>query len=225
MHYDFILFDLDGTLTDPAIGITNSVMHALKKYSIEINDRSELYPFIGPPLTESFEKYYGFSKKQAVLAVEYYREYFKDTGIFENKVYEGVPELLQLLKSKGKTLVLATSKPEVFATRILQYFNLAEYFTFVSGSCLDGTRVKKDEVIQYALNGCKITDNSTAVMVGDRKHDVTGARKCDLASIGVLYGYGNRAELEEAGANYLAASVKEIGDILLEEKYVMSHTI
>lgn len=210
MHYDNILFDLDGTLTDPAMGITNSVMHALKKYGIEVSDRSELYKFIGPPLTDSFERYYGFSKSEAVTAVEYYREYFKDIGIFENKVYEGIPELLARLSDKGKTIILATSKPSVFAKRILEHFDLAKYFSFVSGSLLDGTRVRKDEVIQYALTGCNITDKSGTVMVGDREHDIIGAKKCGIQSIGVLFGYGSREELEAAGADYIAASVDEI---------------
>jgi phosphoglycolate phosphatase len=216
MQYEYILFDLDGTLTDPALGITNSVMHALKKYNIQVRDRSELYKFIGPPLTESFEKYCGFSQSEAVKAVEYYREYYKDTGIYENKVYEGIRELLELLKSKGKTLVLATSKPEIFAKQILEHFELAKYFSFISGSCLDGTRVKKDEVIQYALENCNIADKSSVVMVGDREHDVLGAKKCGVQCIGVLFGYGGKEELEAAGADYLAASVEEIGKIVLQ---------
>lgn len=215
MHYENILFDLDGTLTDPALGITNSVMHALKKYGIEVNDRSVLFKFIGPPLTDSFEKYYGFSKTQAKFAVEYYREYYKDAGIFENKVYDGIHELLAVLKSKGKTLILATSKPDVFAKRILEHFELNRYFSFISGSCLDGTRVKKDEVIQYALSSCNITDKSSAVMVGDREHDVIGAKKCGIPCIGVLYGYGSKEELNEAGADFLAASVEDIEKIIL----------
>ncbi len=129
MHYDNILFDLDGTLTDPVMGITNSVMHALKKYGIEVSDRSELYKFIGPPLTDSFESYYGFSKNEAIQAVEYYREYYRDTGIFENKVYDGIPEMLAGLRGMGKTLILATSKPEVFAKRILAHFHLEGFFS------------------------------------------------------------------------------------------------
>ncbi len=217
MQYTHILFDLDGTLTDPALGITNSVMHALKKYGIEVKDRRELYKFIGPPLTDSFEQYYGFSKTQAVTAVDYYREYYRDTGIFENSLYGGIPELLALLKSKGKTLILATSKPEVFAKRILEHFRLDQFFSFISGSCLDGTRVKKDEVIQYALKSCNITDKSGVVMVGDREHDVIGAKKCGIRCIGVLFGYGGRTELEEAGADYLAETVEEIGKIILNE--------
>lgn len=211
-----VLFDLDGTLTDPALGITNSVIHALRKYGIHVNDRKELFKFIGPPLTDSFEKYYGFSKSEAIKAVEAYREYFKDTGLFENRVYDGIVQLLQLLKDEGKTLILATSKPEVFANRILKHFDLEKYFSFVSGSCLDGTRVKKDEVIQYALEQCRITDKSETIMVGDREHDVLGAKKCGVRCIGVLYGYGSKEELEQAGADYLAASVEEVGRIILQ---------
>lgn len=215
MAYDYILFDLDGTLTDPGIGITNSVMHALKKYGILVDDRRELYKFIGPPLTESFEKFYGFSSNESVKAVEYYREYFIDKGIYENSVYEGIPELLSLLKESNKTIILATSKPEVFAKRILDHFDLSRYFSFVAGSNLDETRVKKDEVIQYALESCGIIDKSKAVMVGDREHDIIGAAKAGIQSVGVLYGYGDREELEKAGADYIAPTVAIIGKLLL----------
>ena len=210
MTYQFILFDLDGTLTDPAVGITNSVMYALKKYDIEVSDRSELYPFIGPPLWESFEKYYGFTKEESKKAVEYYREYFKDRGIFENFVYDGIEDLLKELKDNGKTLIVATSKPEVFAKQIMAHFDLAKYFTYIAGSNLDGTRVKKQEVIQYALESCSINDLSKAIMIGDREHDIIGAKGVGIASIGVLFGYGDRNELEKAGSDFIVDTVAEI---------------
>lgn len=213
--YDVVLFDLDGTLTDPAIGITNSVMHALKKYGITVDDRRELYKFIGPPLHESFERFYGFSKEEALKAVEYYREYYRDKGIYENAVYGGVEAMLKKLCESGKKVVLATSKPEIFAREILRYFDLEKYFYYSAGANLDGSRTNKAEVIEYALREGKVSDKSTAVMVGDREHDIIGANKNGLDSIGVLFGYGDRAELEAAGADYIAETVESLTEILL----------
>lgn len=210
MGYEYILFDLDGTLTDPAAGITNSVLYALKKFGIEVDDRSELHKFIGPPLWDSFEKYYGFSKDEAKTAVEYYREYFREKGMFENLVYDKIEYLLKLLKDKGMILIVATSKPEVFARQILEHFGLAEYFTYIAGSNLDGTRVKKGEVIKFALESCGIMDLSKAIMVGDREHDIIGAKEAGIKSIGVLFGYGDRNELENAGADFIAETVSDI---------------
>lgn len=208
-NYDVVLFDLDGTLTDPAVGITNSVMHALKKYGITVEDRRELYKFIGPPLHESFEKFYGFSREEALQAVEYYREYYRDKGIYENAVYDGIEEMLKSLYESGKKIILATSKPEVFAKEILRYFNLEKYFYYSAGANLDGSRTNKAEVIKYALKEGEVTDKSTVVMVGDREHDIIGANKNGIDSIGVLFGYGNRNELETAGATYIAQTVEE----------------
>ncbi|MDP4092325.1 MAG: HAD family hydrolase [Bacillota bacterium] len=215
MKYKYILFDLDGTLTDPVIGITNSVMHALKKYGIEVNDRSKLHKFIGPPLYDSFEKFYAFSVQEARNAVEYYREYYRDTGIFENLVYDGFEKLLKALTESGMTLIVATSKPEVFAKQILEHFDISKYFTFVAGSKLDGSRVKKEEVIGYALESCKISDLSEAIMIGDREYDIIGAKSNGISSMGVLFGYGTRDELEKAGADYIAENVEDIERILL----------
>ena len=215
MSLEYILFDLDGTLTDPAIGITNAVMHALKKYGIAVSDRKELYKFIGPPLWDSFEKYCGFSKEEANTAVEYYREYYRDKGMFENQVYDGCEGLLKELKDNGKILIVATSKPEVFAEQILEHFGIAKYFTFIAGSTLDGSRVKKGDVIRYALESCKIIDGSQAIMIGDREHDIIGAKETGLISIGVLFGYGSRAELEEAGADFIVSTIEDIGKVIL----------
>ena len=215
MSLEYILFDLDGTLTDPAIGITNAVMHALKKYGIAVSDRKELYKFIGPPLWDSFEKYCGFSKEEANTAVEYYREYYRDKGMFENRVYDGCEDLLKELKDNGKILIVATSKPEVFAEQILEHFGIAKYFTFIAGSTLDGSRVKKGDVIRYALESCNIIDGSQAIMIGDREHDIIGAKETGLISIGVLFGYGSRAELEEAGADFIVSTIEDIGKVIL----------
>lgn len=208
--YEFILFDLDGTLTDPGLGITNSVMHALKKYGIEVEDRTSLYKFIGPPLIDSFEKYFGFSHEEAVKSVDYYREYYKYKGIYENKVYNGVDKLLEMICNNGKKIILATSKPELFAREILRHFGLDKYFLFAAGSTMSETRTNKAEVIEYALSECGITDKSAVVMVGDREHDIIGANKNGIDSIGVLFGYGSREELESAGATYIAETVEDI---------------
>lgn len=207
--FDTVLFDLDGTLTDPGRGITNSVAYSLKKFGIEVEDKKELYKFIGPPLHDSFMKYYGFSEKEAETAIVYYREYFRDIGIFENEVYDGIENLLNEIKSSGKKIILATSKPEEFAKRILVHFGLDKYFDFAAGATMDTSRSKKGDVIAYALteSGCS---SENAVMVGDRLHDILGAKENSLASIGVLFGYGSREELENAGADYIAETVEDI---------------
>ena len=202
--YQFLLFDLDGTLADPGIGITNSVIYALHKFDIDVNDRSVLYKFIGPPLKDSFKRYYGFSDEQSNLAIQYYREYFKKQGMFENKVYDGVHDLLIELKAKGKSLIVATSKPEAFAIEILRHFDLYDYFDFVAGATMNDVRNKKADIIRYALENCHISDKSSAVMIGDREHDVLGAKENGLDSIGVLFGYGTYDELKNAGAAFIA---------------------
>ena len=212
--YQNLLFDLDGTLPVPGVGITNSVVYALEKYGIKTDDRTQLYKFIGPPLQDSFEQFYGFSKEDAKTAVQYYREYYKETGIFENKLYDGMEHLLQSLCEAGKKLFVATSKPEAFAVQILEYFSVNQYFTYIAGSNMDGTRSKKEEVIAYALKAGKIQDLSSAVMIGDREYVVPGAKKAGIASIGVLFGYGSRKELEAAGADALAESTKDIYPIV-----------
>lgn len=210
MNYEYILFDLDGTLTDPKLGITKSVAYALKSYGIEVEDLDSLLKFIGPPLKDSFVKYYGFSEEQGVEAVERYREYFKPYGIYENKVYDGVENMLANLVKCGKKVILATSKPTVFANVILEHFNLKQYFTCVVGSELDGSRVKKGDVVAEALRQAGVTDKSVAVMVGDREHDIFGAKENEIDSVGVLYGYGDRTELETAGAGHVVESVEEL---------------
>ena len=213
--YDILLFDLDGTLTEPAEGITNSVAYALKKFGIEPPNRQELYKFIGPPLIQSFQKFYGFPHDKAELAVKYYREYFADKGIFENKIYDGIPKLLQDLKNEGYRLVVATSKPQPFAERILQKFNLIDFFERVFGATMDETRTEKAEVIYYALQELNVKDLSRVVMIGDRENDILGANENGIQSIGVLFGYGSRSELEAAGATQIAQTVQDIAKILI----------
>lgn len=201
--YRYLLFDLDGTLTDPKTGITNSVAYALRHFGITVDDPETLTRFIGPPLKDSFMDYYGFDESRANQAVSKYREYFGAAGLYENAVFAGVETLLDRLKKARKTLIVATSKPTVYAVKILAHFRLLRYFDFVSGSELDGSRVKKAEVIAYALERNGVADRSFAVMIGDRKHDVIGAKKNGIDSVGVLYGYGSRAELEQAGVDYI----------------------
>lgn len=212
----YVFFDLDGTLTDAGMGITNSVAYSLKKNGIEPPPREELYKFVGPPLVDSYMKYYGFSADEAHGAVEDYREYFRDRGIFENEVYEGIYDLLSSLKESGRRLVLATSKPEPFAKTILAHFGLDKYFYFVAGALMDETRTKKGDVIRYALECCGDPDPKTVVMVGDREHDILGAKENNIRSIGVLYGYGSLEEFSNAGADCIAKSPFDVGRCVRE---------
>lgn len=213
-QYHTILFDLDGTLTDPGVGITKSVEYALNRYGITVADRAELYPFIGPPLIDSFMKYYGFSAEQAREAVEVYREYFRRKGLFENEVYSGIPEMLKALKKAGKTLFVASSKPEEFVITILKHFDLLPYFNFVGGASMDETRSKKDEVVQYVLEQTNVTDPSKAILVGDRKFDVNGAHAQGLDAMAVTYGYGSVEELTAAKPEFIANSPGEVLSLL-----------
>ncbi len=210
-----ILFDLDGTLTDPKMGITKSVQYALRAYGIDEPDLDKLCPFIGPPLMDGFQEFYGFSPEKAREAVEKYREYFAVTGIFENEVYEGIPQMLEELNRAGFTLAVATSKPEQFAERILEHFDLAKYFKVTGGADMSETRVKKGDVIAYTLDRLGTDAEETPVMmVGDRMHDVYGAKENHLPCVGVLFGYGSREELSEAGPEYLAESVENLQKVL-----------
>ena len=212
--YKYVLYDLDGTLTDPGEGITNSVMYALRHFGIEETDREKLFSFIGPPLVDSFMEKYGFSEEDAREATSEFRVYFRERGIFENVPYEGMKECLDELKERGHILAVATSKPEVFARRILERFGFLPCFDYVFGASMDETRTRKDEVIAYALEEMGVTDRPACVMVGDRSHDILGAKKNGLDAIGVLFGYGSREELEEAGARYIAETVEDIPRIL-----------
>jgi len=211
---NIILFDLDGTITDPKVGITKSVKYALSHFDVHVEDPDTLCHFIGPPLRESFKEFYGLDDDQAEIAVAKYRERFSQAGIYENEIYEGMAELLQRLKGSGKTLILATSKPIVFAEIVLKHFGIFEHFSFIGGSELNGERSDKYEVIMYALETVGITDVDSCVMVGDRKYDIIGAKAARMSNIGVLYGYGSEDELLAAGVDYLAADVTELGELL-----------
>lgn len=214
-QYNYLLFDLDGTITDSATGITRCVEYALNYFGIQVSDLHDLLPFIGPPLLDSFKEFYHFTDEQAVIATEKYRERYKDKGIYENELYPGIEELLAQARQNGKTVILATSKPEIFARRILDYFKLSDYFSFIAGSGLDGSLHTKTDVINYILQSNKIADLSSVVMIGDRKHDIIGAKNAGIDSIGVLYGFGDYDELSEAGATHIVKDIAELRNLLL----------
>ncbi|MCI9123029.1 MAG: HAD family hydrolase [Eubacterium sp.] len=212
--YQTIIFDLDGTISDSGLGIMNTAVHTLEKFGITVSDRSELRKFIGPPLQYSFSQFYGLSEEDTAKAVAYYRAYYSEKGLYENTLYDGMADLLRKLHEEGYRLIVATSKLEPFAVRILQHFGVAQYFTFIAGSNADTTRSSKEEVLAYALEKGNVTDRTSAVMVGDREYDIIGAKAAGLDSVGVLYGYGSRKELEAAGATYIAPEVPDLLRIL-----------
>ena len=215
---EYLLFDLDGTLTDPKLGITSCVQYALKSFGIDEPDLDKLEPFIGPPLKDSFMQFYGFDDEKAEAAVEKYRERFKDQGIFENEVYRGIPEMLKKLKLRGLHLAVASSKPTVFVERILEHFKIRQYFEVIVGSELDGTRTDKAEVVLEALRQLfpdGRVQKHKVFMIGDRKFDVEGARSMGIESVGVSFGYGSMEELMEAHADYIVRSVEELKRFLL----------
>lgn len=211
----YILMDLDGTITNPKIGITKSIQYALKHMNIHIEDLDSLCKHIGPPLREGFMEFYQFTQEEATVAIKKYREYFEVTGLYENEVYEGMEQLLSTLKQQGYKLIVATSKPEFFAKKILEHFQLDQYFDDICGATMDETRTKKEDVIRYALDKNNIDINNPVVMVGDRMHDVEGAKKVGIKSIGVLYGFGDRKELQEAGADTIVPDIEELKEKLL----------
>ena len=173
----YLLFDLDGTLTDPMVGITSSVQYALEKFGIHVKYLKDLIPFIGPPLDDSFQEYYGLSKEDPGKAVEYYRERYSTTGIFENRPYPGVEKMLQELRRKKYLLAVASSKPEYYVKQILDYFNLTEYFDEIVGSEMNGARTNKTEVIEETLKRLGLDHHrEQVIMVGDKEHDVLGAK-------------------------------------------------
>ena len=211
--YTYILFDFDGTLFDTSEGVTNSAAYALEKMRLPVpENRNELKKFIGPPLLDSFHQFYGLDETDAKTAMIRYREYYKNKGIFELKPYPGMEELLKQLQASGRTAIVATSKPEIYTKRILEHVGWTGYFSFVGGATMDEkTRATKPQILQYILDTCHITDIREAVMVGDRHYDIRGARAFGMDSIGVLYGFGTKEELSQAGATYLA---EDVGSLL-----------
>lgn len=214
-----ILFDLDGTLTDPFLGITRSVAYSLKSFGIEVDDLETLKPFIGPPLDVSFREYYHMDEAQSWKAVEKYREYFSKKGLFENKVYEGMESFLQSLLNMDMKLYVCTSKPEVFAKEILDYFSLTPYFTGVYGATLDGSLKNKGDVIAHCIKQEQLNIQD-CMMVGDRQHDIVGAHQYQIPCIGVLYGYGSLEEFQEYHCDYIAKDLIELKKIIEEWKDV-----
>lgn len=213
----YLLFDLDGTLTDPKEGITRCVQYALKFFGIDEPDLDRLTRFIGPPMIHSFKEFYHFDEDKARAALEKYRERFNTVGIFENGVFEGIPQMLKELKAHGKIVALATSKPEIQAVRILEKYGLKQYFDVVVGSELDGTRGEKADVIRevFARLNLASSKQGQALMIGDRKYDIIGAKACGLHSVGVRFGYAEENELEKAGADYIVESVEDLKSFLL----------
>ena len=216
MKKDYLLFDLDGTISDPKEGMAKSVQYSLQALGIQLDDTDSLTRFIGPPIRDSYRNLFGLNSEETEIAVTLYREYFSKTGIFENILYEGIEVMLKTLKEMGKTLILATSKATVYAERILVHFEIDSFFSFVAGSELNGRRSKKSEVIRYALEKMNIVDLNKAIMIGDREHDIIGAKEVGMDSIGVLYGFGDLNELKSAGATFIAESVVSLS-ILLKE--------
>jgi len=217
MSFKYILFDLDGTLSDSAPGITRSVAYALERFGIH-EKAEDLGYFVGPPLIDAFREKYGMTTEEAELAIKYFRERFSTVGILENAPYDGIEELLGALHANGKKLILATSKPEKFAREILERYGFAKYFTFIGGACMDEkTRMHKDEVIAYCLENCNITDTSECIMVGDRRHDAEGAANFDIPTAGVLYGYGTKEELVQSGVVKVCDTPEALCTFLLQE--------
>ncbi len=196
MHYTHIIFDLDGTLTDPKVGITEAIKFALDKMGEPIPEMAVLEDFIGPPLFDSFIEKCGLSPAQAMKAVDYYRQYYSKKGLYENHPYPGIEDTLRALRDRKVQLYVATSKPEVYARKILTYFKLSHYFDCIAGATLDGTITRKEEVLDYLAEKCNLTEDDAVLMVGDRKYDIEGARHAGFDSAAVLYGYGSREELE-----------------------------
>ncbi|SPU00024.1 HAD family hydrolase [Lysinibacillus capsici] len=209
-NYSVVLFDLDGTLSDPKIGITKSVQHALQKAGVMVNDLDELEPFIGPPLQVSFQEIYGFNDTQITRAIRDYRERFTERGMFENKLYEDIPALLAHLKQQGYILTIATSKPTVFAEQIIKYFQLESYFDLVVGSHLDGSRSAKGEIIAEVLQQLDSYPKDQFIMIGDRKYDLIGARENQIDAIGVTYGFGSLEELKNEEPTYIVDHVNDL---------------
>jgi phosphoglycolate phosphatase len=211
----YLLWDLDGTLTESGPGIINSVLYALEKMGIREDEREKLAAFVGPPLLESFQRFYGMTEEESRQAMGYYREYFADRGLFENEVYPGIPEALGQLKKAGYQLAVATSKPEVFAKRIMDHFDLTQYFVMIGGSSLDQKRSEKADVIAYVLDTLGLDPSRDQIlMIGDRLHDVKGAAANHLPCLGVLYGYGSREELETAGAVGICETTEQLPEAI-----------
>jgi phosphoglycolate phosphatase len=216
MKYTVILFDLDGTLTDTVLGVTNGIKYALAKFGIREDDHERLVSFIGAPLFLAFQEQYSLSEDEARQAIAFYREYYSETGIFETTVYQGIPALLEHLKNSGKRLIVATLKPTFFAEKVLKNYDLRKYFEDVFGPDLKSENLTKTDIIANALAELPEVPKGQIVMVGDRSHDITGAARNGIDSIAVTYGFGTTNELQESGPTYVAASAEELHALLVQ---------
>ena len=216
--YKLVAFDLDGTLTNPERGLIASFSYALSKMGIDFGDKESLKRFIGPPLYDEWQRCYGFTPEESSKALLIFREYFSVYGWWDNEIYPGISELLTGLKACGKTVILATSKPEIFAKKILDLFDISRYFDFIGGASTDKTRDKKWEVLEYALDSVNAPDRSECVLVGDRMYDAEGARMCGIDSLGVLYGHGSRDEVLGAGFTAVAETVSDVEKLLIKDQ-------
>lgn len=218
--YKYVFFDLDGTITEPEEGIINGVLFALSKFGITVEDRTTLYPYIGPPLRDSFRDYHGLSEEDTEQAILYYREYYSTKGIYQNDIMPGMEQAFQTLRQHGCHLYVATSKPELYAKQILQHLKLDGYFDIIAGSTFDKARDTKAAVIEYLITGIAADQVKPSadeiIMVGDRKFDVIGARAFGIDTIGVLFGYGSKEEFEACDCRYVAADAEEMVQMILQ---------
>lgn len=212
--FKYILFDLDGTLIDSGKGIINAVKYALKKYGIDETNEALLRSFVGPPLNQQFAKCYGFSAEKSLEAVMVFREYYETKGILENEMYEDIDKVLKHLKEQGNFLMVATSKPEKFAHNILAQHDLEKYFDFIGGSLVDGSRVTKIQVLDHVLKTNEINNADEALMIGDTKYDMIGAKNFNLKTVAVTYGYGTKEELLAAKPDFVVDTPTEILQIV-----------
>ncbi|OXS28542.1 MAG: phosphoglycolate phosphatase [Desulfovibrio sp. MES5] len=214
MRFNPIFFDLDGTITDSAQGIIRAVQYALEYFNISATEES-LIPFIGPPLRDSFAHFFPGDTEKLEQVVAKYREYYVEQGIFQSRLYDGIADLLRQLAENGHTLALATSKPEPFAVRIIEHFNLTRYFACIAGAQFKGERTDKPAVLRYACQTLGVTPSAGCLMVGDRKYDVLGAHEVGMPCAAVLYGYGSEEELKKAGADQICPDVKGLRKFLI----------
>lgn len=214
-NFKYILFDLDGTLIDSGKGIVSSVKYALTKYGIKEDNIDKLKSFVGPPLKTQFQNCYGVTEAESSKLVKLFREYYVPKGIWQNKVYDGVIEVLKTLKQKDKQIMMATCKPEKFAKEIAQKDKIIDYFDFIGGSLMDEKRTTKAEVLQYVMDSMNIKNIDEAVLIGDTKYDIIGAKQFNMTTIGVTYGYGSKNELETIGADYIVNSPNELLEKLI----------
>lgn len=222
--FKYLLFDMDGTITDSRVGITKAVQYSLGKYGVNEPDLKKLESFIGPPIRDSFLKFYPevITEKNVDEVVDTLREYYEPIGIYENKVYDGFAEMLHTLQKGGAKLAVASSKPEIYVRRILDHFSLSKYFDVVVGSMLDGSREAKEEIVEEALHqlsgnnpDIKKQSKNQIAMIGDRKYDVEGAKKHNVTAVGVRFGFAEAGELEEAGADFIAETVDDLEAYLI----------